>query len=91
LGPPGHLALDRPDRFLHFVVGLATEGIPTGARRVRLGGRWGMLAPASAVDSYQGAYFANHVRFVWREHGVRYVEVRATWDDAQGALQNIAA
>ena len=73
LGVAKTLALDQPDRFLHFVVGLATEGIPRGARRARLGGRVGMLAPASAVASYQGAYFGDHVRFVWREHGVLYV------------------
>jgi YVTN family beta-propeller protein len=81
LGRAETLRLDRPDRFLHFVVGLATEGVPVGARTARLGGRWGMLAPASSVEGYQGAYFANHVRFVWREHGVRYVATLHTFGE----------
>jgi YVTN family beta-propeller protein len=81
LGTARTLALNGPERFLHFVVGLATQGVPPGARPARLGGRSGMLAPATAVDSYQGAYFANHVRFVWRERGVRYVATLHTFGE----------
>jgi hypothetical protein len=62
-----------PDEYLHFVVGRATEGVPNNARPARLGGRRGLLAPASSIDNYVGPYFANHVRFLWRERGVRYV------------------
>ncbi len=79
LGPAQALALDGPDRFLHLVIGLATQGVPPGARRARLGGHWGMLAPASSVENYAGAYFANHVRFVWREHGVAYLATLHTF------------
>lgn len=81
LGVSQTLALDRPERFLHLVVGLATEGVPPGARHAWLGGHWGMLAPASAVDSYQGPYFADHARFVWRGHGVRYVATLHTFGE----------
>jgi YVTN family beta-propeller protein len=41
-----------------------------------------MLAPASAADRYQGPYFADHVRFVWREHRVRYVATLHTFGEA---------
>jgi YVTN family beta-propeller protein len=40
-----------------------------------------MLAPASAVDSSIGPYFGDHVRFVWRERGVRYVATLHTFGD----------
>jgi DNA-binding beta-propeller fold protein YncE len=65
----------RPDAFLHFVVGraLPIAGIPRNARPARLGGRRGLLAPATSVSRYQGPYFANHVRFFWRQRGIRYV------------------
>jgi hypothetical protein len=76
-----------PDEFLHFVVGRATEGVPGNARPARLGGRRGLLAPASSVSSYVGPYFANHVRFLWREHGVRYVATLHLFDSDERATE----
>jgi hypothetical protein len=76
-----------PDEFLHFVVGRATEGVPSNARPARLGGRRGLLAPASSVASYVGPYFANHVRFLWREHGVCYVATLHLFDSDERATE----
>ncbi len=74
------LALNRPAHFLHFVVGRATQGVPRNARPARLGGRRGLLAPAEPGGSYLGSpYFANHLRFLWREHGIRYVATLHTF------------
>jgi streptogramin lyase len=72
-----------PDEHLHFVVGRATEGVPKTARPARLGGQRGLLAPASGISNYVGPYFANHVRFLWREHGVRYVATLDVFTDGQ--------
>ena len=64
-----HLWRNRPCCFLHFVV---QRGAPaSGARPAILGGRRGRLLPANSSGS--GAYFGNHVRFFFREHGVSYV------------------
>jgi DNA-binding beta-propeller fold protein YncE len=76
-----------PDEFLHFVVGRATEGVPGNARPARLGGRRGLLAPASSASGYVGPYFANHVRFLWREHGVRYVATLHLFDSGERATE----
>jgi hypothetical protein len=76
-----------PDEFLHFVVGRATEGVPHNARPARLGGRTGLLAPASSISSYVGPYFANHVRFLWREHGVRHVATLHLLDSGERATE----
>ena len=78
---------DQPDEFLHFVVGRATEGVPENAHPARLGGRRGLLAPASSVSNYVGPYFANHVRFLWREHGVRYVATLHVFASGQRATE----
>jgi virginiamycin B lyase len=75
------------DEFLHFVVGRATEGVPDNARPARLGGRRGLLAPASSASSYVGPYFANHVRFLWRQHGVRYVATLHVLDSGEQATE----
>jgi DNA-binding beta-propeller fold protein YncE len=72
---------NQPHEFLHFVIGRATEGIPRNARPALLGGRRGLLAPASSVTTYGGRYFANHVRFLWREHGIRYVATLHTFGE----------
>lgn len=71
-------ALNTPARFLHFVVGKAIHGVPADARLATLGGRRGLLAPASG-PYFQGAYYGNHVRFVWRERGTRYVATLHTF------------
>ena len=77
----GALALNHPAYFLHFVIGRADQGIPPNARPARLGGRRGLLAPASS-RSYFGPYFGNHVRFLWHEHGIRYVATLHTFGEA---------
>jgi hypothetical protein len=66
------LSLNHPDEFLHFVIGPASEGLPRNARPARLGGREGLLARASG-SSFRGRYYGNHVRFLWREDGIRRV------------------
>jgi streptogramin lyase len=76
-----------PDEFLHFVVGRATEGLPHNGRPARLGGRRGLLAPASSGSSFVGPYFANHVRFLWREHGVSYVATLHLFDSGERATE----
>lgn len=77
----GHpLAFNRPDRFLHLVLGPADQGIPAGARPARLGGRTGLLLPATP-GTYAGPYFANHVRFLFQENGVRYVATLHTFGE----------
>jgi streptogramin lyase len=72
-----HLWRNRPCCFLHFDVFRRAPGraaIPPKARPARLGGRSGLLAKARAGASYGGElYWANHVRFLWRERGVNYV------------------
>jgi YVTN family beta-propeller protein len=60
-----------PDRFLHFEVYVQGTccGPPPGAQPVVLGGKKGLLVRAGGP----GAYFYNHVRFFWNQHGVDYV------------------
>jgi YVTN family beta-propeller protein len=75
--------LNAPARFLHFVVGRASLGVPHGAQPASLGGRRGKLAAATANGSFgSGPYFDNHVRFVWRERGTRYVATLHTFGEA---------
>jgi YVTN family beta-propeller protein len=83
-GPEGSVPvrLNAPERFLHFVVGRALEGVPPGARSARLGGRRGVLAratPNGALDS--SPYWGNHVRFLWRGRGTRYVATLHTFGE----------
>lgn len=83
-GPEGSVPvrLNAPARFLHFVVGRAFLGIPPGARPARLGGRQGLLAKATPNGAFGSApYFDNHVRFLWREHGTRYVATLHTFGE----------
>jgi YVTN family beta-propeller protein len=47
--------------------------VPSGAHATVLGGRRGRILPATTGTFYGGPYFANHVRFFFREHGVTYV------------------
>jgi YVTN family beta-propeller protein len=68
----GEPRLDHPDRFFHLQVVEQDRPLPPGTRGVRLGGRTGLLAPASSRDYSSESYFANHWRFFWTEHGVRY-------------------
>jgi hypothetical protein len=75
-----HLWRNRPCCFLHFDVFRRAEGraqIPAGARPATLGGRHGLLKDATtyglASRENDYLYFANHTRFLWREHGVPYV------------------
>jgi YVTN family beta-propeller protein len=65
-----HIWRNRPCCFLHFVIQRGAP--PPGTRPAVLGGRRGRLLPASSAG-YGGPYFGNHVRFFFREHGVRYV------------------
>jgi len=76
--------LNAPERFLHFVVGRAFQEVPPGARPALLGGRRGLLARATPNGSFGSApYFDNHVRFLWREHGTRYVATLHTFGERQ--------
>jgi len=74
------LSLNHPDEFLHFVIGPARQGLPGNARPARLGGRRGLLARASS-SSPRGRYFGNHVRFFWREDGIRRVATLHTFGE----------
>jgi hypothetical protein len=67
-----HLWRNRPCCFLHFVIQLKLGWPVRGARPAVLGGRRGQLLPASS-SSYAGPYFGNHVRFFFRERGIKYV------------------
>jgi YVTN family beta-propeller protein len=83
-GPEGSVPvrLNAPERFLHFVIGRTSQGLPPGARPARLGGRRGLLARATPNGSFGSApYFDNHVRFVWRERGTRYVATLHTFGE----------
>jgi YVTN family beta-propeller protein len=66
--------LDVPGRFLHFDVQTRTahDVLPAGVRPATLGGKRGLLAPASSRSYATEPYFANHVRFFWREGKTRY-------------------
>jgi YVTN family beta-propeller protein len=71
-GETGRRRLDGPERFLHFQVIEQDQPLPPGARPARLGGKSGLLAPASSHDYASESYFANHWRFFWSEKGVSY-------------------
>src|SRR5207244_7707995 len=68
-----HRWRNRPCCFLHFVIERLEGGIPPGARPTVLGGMPGRILPATSATFYGGPYFANHVRFFFRNHGVAYV------------------
>jgi virginiamycin B lyase len=80
-----HRWRNRPCCFLHFDVFRRAAGsgaIPPGARPVTLGGRRGLLVAAHEGSFYgNGLYWANHVRFLWREHGVPYVATLHTFGE----------
>jgi YVTN family beta-propeller protein len=67
----GRPRLDGPERFFHLQVIEQDQPLPPGARPARLGGKSGLLAPASG-DYASESYFGNHWRFFWTERGVRY-------------------
>lgn len=68
----GRPRLDSPERFLHLQVIEQDQPLPAGARPAKLGGKSGLLAPASSRDYASESYFANHWRFFWTERGVKY-------------------
>lgn len=71
-----HRWRNRPCCFLHFEVfrrAHAQAAISPGARPARLGGKIGLLVEAREGSYYGGLYWANHVRFLWREQGIDYV------------------
>ena len=75
-----HLWRNRPCCFLHFEIFRRPSGrrnTPAGALPASLGGRRGLLKDGTSwgLGSSTGddMYFANHTRFLWREHGVDYV------------------
>jgi YVTN family beta-propeller protein len=75
--------LNAPERFLHFVVGRAVQGVPWQARPTRLGGRQGLLLPATSNGSLDDTpYFGNHVRFFWRQQGTTYVATLHTFGES---------
>ena len=69
-----HVWLNRPCCFLHFTVWRTMGAIPQGATRVYIGGKHGLLKPASGYrfDETAGIYWSNHDWFFWRQGGVRY-------------------
>jgi YVTN family beta-propeller protein len=72
-----HRWRNRPCCFLHFDVfrrARVKKAIPKRAQRATLGGEHGLLVRARE-DVYYGSelYWANHVRFLWRERGVNWV------------------
>ena len=94
---------DRPERFLHFDVQVRHKGwntwdeLPPSVRPARLGGRRGLLAPATSRN-YAEPFWGNHVRFFWREGGTRYAatlhnfgpETRAVLDSLVARLRPAA-
>ena len=80
-----HRWRNRPCCFFHFDVfrrAPGKRGIPKRARRERLGGKRGLLV-AAREDVYYGSelYWANHVRFFWRERGVNWVATLHTFGE----------
>jgi len=78
-----HRWRNRPCCFLHFVIERLEGGVPSAARRAVVGGRRGRLLPASSVITYGGVYFANHVRFFFRDRGVHYVATLHTFGNRE--------
>ena len=70
----GNPRLDGPERFLHFDVQVRKpdEPLPQRTSVTTLGGRPGLLSPATSRNYAAEPYFANHVRFFWRENGTSY-------------------
>jgi YVTN family beta-propeller protein len=80
-----HRWRNRPCCFFHFDVfrrARTHRAIPPGARPATLGGKRGLLVPAHEGAFYgNGLYWANHVRFLWRERGVPYVATLHTFGE----------
>lgn len=72
-GPTENPRLDRPARFLHVQVLTQDEPLPPSVRPAVLGGKSGLLASPSGRDYSGQTYFANHARFFWTDHAVKYV------------------
>jgi YVTN family beta-propeller protein len=68
----GKRHLNKPRRFLHFVVQQADLPLPPGAHEARLGGKRGRIAPPTKRSGRSETYFPNHLRFFWMERGRRY-------------------
>jgi hypothetical protein len=71
-GETGRPARDHPDRFFHFQAIEQDLPLPAGTRPAVLGGKPGLLAPASSREYASETYFANHWRFFWSEQGAEY-------------------
>lgn len=75
-----HLWRNRPCCFLHFEVYRRLGGprvIPENARPAPLGGKRGYLAQPASSGTFcgngnRGAYWCNHLRFVWKQDGFWY-------------------
>ncbi len=78
-----HRWRNRPCCFLHFVIERLVGSVPPRAHRIVLGGRRGSILPATSQTFYGGLYFANHVRFFFREHGVAYVATLHTFGNRE--------
>ena len=83
---------DRPERFLHFDVQVRHKGwnvsnrLPPGVRPARIGGRRGLLAPATSRSYAVEPFWGNHVRFFWREGGMRYAATLHNFGQGTRAL-----
>ena len=71
-GETGDPRKDHPERFLHFEALRQEEPLPPAVRPAKLGGRSGLLAPASSRSYRSETYWTNHLRFFWSERGVKY-------------------
>ena len=68
----GQPVLDEPGRFFHMQVITQDQPLPPHTRPARIGGRAGLLAPATSLSYAEESYFANHLRFFWTERGTKY-------------------
>jgi YVTN family beta-propeller protein len=78
-----HAWRNRPCCFLHFVIERLSGRIPAHAHSIVLGGKQGRILPASSRTFYGGLYFANHVRFFFREDGLDYVATLHTFGNRE--------
>jgi YVTN family beta-propeller protein len=81
-----HRWRNRPCCFFHFDLFRRAPGraaTPKGARPATLGGKHGLLVRAHEGAYYgNGLYWANHVRFLWHEHGTNWVATLHTFGEA---------
>jgi YVTN family beta-propeller protein len=84
-GWTAHRWRNRPCCFFHFDVfrrAPGSQAIPPGARPATLGGKHGLLVAAHEGAFYgSGLYWANHVRFLFRDHRTNWVATLHTFGE----------